>query len=66
MPLLLEDEELSVDLQAIVDGVCERALYNDRIDYNQPIPPPKLSQANQQWVEELLVPIRGINGNHDG
>ncbi|MEC4817543.1 MAG: DUF4058 family protein [Scytonema sp. PMC 1069.18] len=58
LPLLLEDEELSVDLQAIVDGVCERAGYNERIDYSQSVPPPKLSQANQQWVEELLAPIR--------
>ncbi|KYC35044.1 hypothetical protein WA1_09925 [Scytonema hofmannii PCC 7110] len=62
LPLSLSDEELSVDLQPIVDGVCERAGYNDRIDYSQPVPPPKLSQANQQWVEELLAPIRGGNG----
>ncbi|WP_407886788.1 DUF4058 family protein [Scytonema sp. NUACC26] len=62
MPLSLSDEELSVDLQLIVDGVCEQTLYNDLIDYSLPIPPPKLSQANQQWVKELLAPIRGANG----
>lgn len=63
LPLLSSDEELSVDLQAIVDSVCERARYNERIDYSQTVPPPALSEANQQWVEELLAPIRrGGNG----
>ena len=57
LPLLLEDEELSVDLQAIVNSISERARYNERIDYSQRVPPPALSEVNQQWVEELLAPI---------
>lgn len=59
LPLKPEDEEPLVDLQMIVVGVCDRAGYNDRIDYRQPVPPPKLSEADQQWVDELLAPIRG-------
>ena len=62
LPLKPEDEELTVDLQTIVDGVCDRAGYNQRIDYRQPIPPPALSGADQQWVDELLAPIRGGYG----
>ncbi|MBD2771023.1 DUF4058 family protein [Iningainema sp. BLCCT55] len=62
LPLKSEGEELTVDLQMIVDGVCERAAYNQRIDYKQQVPPPALSPANQQWVDELLAPIRGSNG----
>ncbi|MDF5720745.1 MAG: DUF4058 family protein [Rhizonema sp. PD37] len=59
LPLKLEDEEVTVDLQTIFDGVCERAGYNQRIDYQQPVPSPALSKADQQWVDELLAPIRG-------
>ncbi|MEC4816851.1 MAG: DUF4058 family protein [Scytonema sp. PMC 1069.18] len=62
IPLKLDEEEPLVHLQKVFNGVYERARYATRIDYNQPIPPPKLSQANQQWVEELLAPIRGKNG----
>lgn len=59
LPLKPEEEEIMVPLQAIVEGVCDRAGYNDRIDYRQPVPPPKLSETDQQWVDELLAPIRG-------
>ncbi|MBD2328376.1 DUF4058 family protein [Alkalinema sp. FACHB-956] len=59
LPLRPEDAEPSVELQAIVQGVCDRAGYNERIDYRQPVPPPKLSEADQQWVEALLAPLRG-------
>lgn len=27
-----------IELQAIVQGVCDRAGYNERIDYSQPVP----------------------------
>jgi hypothetical protein len=59
LPLRPEDEEPLIELQAIVQGVCDRAGYNERIDYRQPVPPPKPSEANQQWVDELLDSIRG-------
>lgn len=59
LPLKPEDEEPMVDLQAIVQGVCERAGYNDRLDYRQPVPLPALSEADQQWMETLLAPLRG-------
>lgn len=59
LPLRPEDEEPWVELQAIVQDVCDRARYNERIDYRRTVPPPKLSEADQQWVDELLAPLRG-------
>ena len=59
LPLKLDDPELAVDLQAVVFGVYDRGSYPVRIDYHQPVPPPKLSTADQQWVDDLLASIRG-------
>ncbi|MFN6517054.1 MAG: DUF4058 family protein [Nostoc sp. CreGUA01] len=59
LPLKADDSELEVDLQAIVLGVYHRGSYHVRIDYRQAVPPPKLSPAVQQWVDDLLAPIRG-------
>jgi hypothetical protein len=59
LPLRLGDEELTVDLQALVSGIYDRAGYDLRIDYRQPLPPPALSDVDQQWVEALLSPLRG-------
>jgi Protein of unknown function (DUF4058) len=60
LPLKPEDEELLVDLQTIFHQVCERSSYDLRIDYRQPVPPPALSEADRQWVDALLVALRGI------
>jgi hypothetical protein len=59
LPLKPDDPELAVDLQAVVLGVYDRGSYHIRIDYHQPVPPPKLSEADQQWVDALLAPLRG-------
>lgn len=59
LPLKPEEPEPMVDLQAIVAGVCERAGYNERLDYQQPVPLPALSQTDQQWIDGLLDPLRG-------
>ncbi len=59
LPLHPSDPELEVDLQAILFGVYERGSYPVRIDYRQPVPPPKLTAADQRWVDEQLAPIRG-------
>lgn len=47
LPLKPGDEELAVDLQAIVKSLYDRAGYDFRIDYRQPLPPPALSEAEQ-------------------
>ena len=59
LPLKPEDKEPIVNLQAIVQGVYDRGSYDFRMDYHQPVPPPKLSEVDQKWVDELLTPIRG-------
>ncbi len=59
IPLKPDEAEPIVPLQAVFDQVYERARYDTRIDYHQPVPPPKLSEADQLWVDELLAPIRG-------
>ena len=58
LPLKPEDEAAIVDLQPILMGVYDRGSYDLRIDYRQPLPPPKLSVENQQWVDDLLAPLR--------
>jgi len=59
IPLKPDEAEPIVSLQEVFAHVYERARYGSRIDYRQTIPPPKLSEAHQQWVDELLAPIRG-------
>lgn len=63
LPLKPEEREPTVDLQAIVEGVCERAGYNQRLDYRQPISPP-ISVTDRQWVERLLAEVRKSQGRH--
>ncbi len=55
LPLKEAQEVTTVNLQSIVSGIYERGGYAIRIDYQQPVPPPTLSQGDRQWVEELLA-----------
>jgi hypothetical protein len=50
---LANQKELSIDLQAVFNGVYQRSRYRSRIDYQQPVPPPKLAAADEQWVQQL-------------
>jgi hypothetical protein len=54
IPLKPGDSEPEVPLQSIFDQIYERARYASRIDYRQPVPPPALAEADQQWVDTLL------------
>jgi hypothetical protein len=54
LPLRQEDEAVMVDLQGIFAGVYDRAGYGVRLNYQQPLPPPALSSADQQWMTDLL------------
>lgn len=58
IPLKPPDSEPLVSLQDVFNGVYDRARYATRIDYRQPPPPPTLSPEDQQWVDELLAPLR--------
>jgi hypothetical protein len=53
LPLQSEDAEPLVDLQALLNGVYERARYNLAIDYSQePVPP--LKEEDVVWADTLL------------
>ncbi|GAB4383622.1 MAG: DUF4058 family protein [Elainellaceae cyanobacterium] len=53
LPLKAGDMEPLVNLGEILNGVYERAGFDLRIDYMQPLQPP-LSEASMTWVDGLL------------
>lgn len=62
IPLKPSDAEPIVPLQEVFTGVYDRARYAGRIDYRQPVPSPKLSPSDQQWVDQQLAVFRGAMG----
>ncbi|MBT9315409.1 DUF4058 family protein [Leptothoe spongobia TAU-MAC 1115] len=38
----------------------ERASYDLRIDYSQPLPPPSFSEADQAWIASLFQSITKV------
>ena len=54
LPLKEINESIEVDLQAIVDKAYVEGAYSIRLNYTNPIPPPKLSEADRLWIQELL------------
>jgi hypothetical protein len=60
IPLKPRDPDAIVCLQDVFNRVYEKARYRTRIDYGQPLPPPKLSEADQQWVDQLLAATRAV------
>jgi Protein of unknown function (DUF4058) len=59
LPLQSEEPEIVVPLQTVFQQVFREARYGTRIDYRQPVPPPKLSQVDQAWVDALLAVALG-------
>jgi hypothetical protein len=59
LPLQAEDNPPTVDLQTLLSVLYDEAGYQYRLGYQRPVPPPALSFADQQWVDELLAPLRG-------
>jgi hypothetical protein len=54
LPLKQPEEFVSIDLQSILQGVYDRAGYDYRIDYQQSVPPPALTAADQAWMAKTL------------
>jgi len=54
VPLLEPDPDAPLDLGALVKEVYRRGAYQARINYQNPPPPPELTEAEKQWVENLL------------
>ncbi len=55
LPLKNPEESIEVNLQKILEALYDRAGYEYRIDYQQPVPPPALSPANQTWLAQLQL-----------
>jgi hypothetical protein len=57
IPLLPEDGELPLDLQAVFRSAYEPAFYDRRLPYDQPLVPP-LPEPDQAWVSAVLTAAR--------
>jgi hypothetical protein len=53
VPLLPDDPELPLDLQAVFQAAYEPAFYDRRLPYDRPLDPP-LSDADEHWVKQAL------------
>lgn len=54
IPLLAPDPDVLLDLGKAVAACYERGGYDVIINYTHDVPPPKLSQENELWVDQLL------------
>ncbi len=50
VPLLDVDPDVALDLGSAFAGVYERAAYDRRLDYGQPVPPPELRPDMAAWL----------------
>jgi Protein of unknown function (DUF4058) len=57
LPLKQPEEYVTIDLQSILQGVYDRAGYDYRIDYQQPVPLPALTSENQTWIAQILAEV---------
>jgi hypothetical protein len=58
MPSPFPGMDLYLEYPDIFSDLYDRARYATRIDYRQPLPPPALSEIEQQWVEALIAPFQ--------
>ncbi len=54
IPLLYPDPDVELDLNGLVASVYERGAYGAQIDYREPVPPPRLADEEQGFVNQLL------------
>jgi Protein of unknown function (DUF4058) len=55
VPLQPEDPPVLVDLQPLLHTVYEQGNFDLRIDYQQPVPQPDLSEGDRAWVQQILA-----------
>jgi hypothetical protein len=53
IPLRSADKPAVVDLQSLVDQVCESGRYRQRIDYTAALDPP-LNASDTAWAHDLI------------
>lgn len=54
IPLAVDDQEVTLDLQAVFSRVYDDFGYDYSLDYAQPVEPP-LSDADAEWAERLIA-----------
>jgi uncharacterized protein DUF4058 len=54
VPLVENDPEATLDLQAVFNTVYDRAGYDYSLNYRRPVEPP-LSEADATWIQEQLA-----------
>lgn len=59
VPLREPDADCYLDLGLALRTIYERAAYDLSINYTEAPPPPALTTAEQQWVQQLLHPTNG-------
>ena len=58
VPLLEPDPDVPLDLGRAIQAIYDRAGYDLRIDYRQPVPPPDLAPEDAGWVAARLAGVR--------
>lgn len=57
VPLLYPDPDVTLNLQEAVDGCFALVGYERLLDYSAPLPPPELSQLEQEWIAAQLQAV---------
>lgn len=60
VPLAEPDDPVSIDVQEALTVIYEEAAYHLSIRYKGEIPPPALSEGNQNWMKGILQETLGI------
>ncbi|MBV7331878.1 DUF4058 family protein [Chloroflexi bacterium TSY] len=55
IPLREPDSDVVLDLTAVVKKIYADNYYHYRIDYNQPVPPPKLRPKMATWIKQNVA-----------
>jgi hypothetical protein len=66
VPLLEPDPDVPLDMAQIVSNIYTRAVYARRIDYTEPVPPPKLRPSMAAWWTEHRQNLAHYNGERAG
>ncbi len=66
IPLLPEDPEVQLDLQAVFHAAYDPSLYDRRVSYDEPLLPP-LGAEDEAWLRERLRECEtAIDTSHGG
>lgn len=66
VPLREPDDDIPLDLQAVLDTTYDRAYYADSVDYVAPLPDPPLKLPDAAWVQRTLEAWRAARHQGSG